>query len=83
MALDDADRRQHAEPIKMGEVVALAVHELLELFEDAALAFILLALGASFGLLCVRPRFHREMPATAAPARREQRPVLLRRACEK
>ena len=38
LALDDADRRQHAEPIGTGEIVALTVHEQLELIEGAAVA---------------------------------------------
>jgi hypothetical protein len=38
LAFDDADRRQQAQPIGTGEVVALVVDEQLELIENAAVS---------------------------------------------
>ena len=38
LALDDADRCQHAEPIGTGELIAFPVHKQLELIEGAAVA---------------------------------------------
>ena len=38
LTFNDANCREHAEPVRTGEVVALTVHQQLELIPDAAIA---------------------------------------------